>query len=374
VSDYKPNIFVNFINRRKNSSLTEMPIVNRLTVNKDIRQLCDSFDFDVQFRFGSKIDLRSHDFVEFYTLINGQKFQVACGFLEDFTKDTSNNTHSFKANGRDFLGQLLSLPFLTAKPLDQTNLANFVNACLEGSYLLEYLNIKGVGRSVVDLGSYKGPVNVPELSSAKRGPVLQQTADEVFNLVYQNRFGQVVIWGRESLNAFDTGFTLNETKDENVVKFTIRENFSKVFSQVKLFYTGGEGNIDYKLTPSKELFNSEPKARQLFQPEVRTFQSGTLVTTAGGADNNYEVKKDQLAASILRKSNQNLTQVVIKANRPFYTTPSGEKVAYEINQLWGIKSQSFDLNEKMRLVGISYSQSNSDLDVELLFIGKDTLT
>ena len=371
MSDYKTALYANFINRRTGQEITEVPLVNRISLNKDIRQLCDSFDFDFIYRLSDSIDLKSHDFVEFYFIMDNAKFQVGCGFIEDFVKETSANTHRFQANGRDFLGQLFNLPFLKAKPFDQTTISKFTDYCLTDAYLPEYLGIKGITRKVIDKGAFTGPIIVPELTDAKIGPVLQHTADEVFNLVYQNRFGQVVIWGRSSLDDLKTNQVISEYSDDNSMKLVLRENYSKVFSEVKVLYTGGEANIDYQTTPSNPVFNSDPKARQIFQPEVRSFQTSTLITTSGAVS--LQNKKDQLAASILRKSNQNLTQVVISCNNPFYVAADGTKIPYEVNQLWKIDAPSYKINEEMRLVGIGYTQDEASLKVELLFIGKDTL-
>lgn len=403
MSDFQPVILASFINRRTGGRINSFPLLNRISINKDIRQLCDSFDFDISFKVSDKVDIHSHDFVEFYFMLDGSKFQISCGYLEDFVKETSSGTHTFKANGRDFLGQLFNVPFLIAKPLDSTTLVQFAESIVsqtfkiddnknQDTYLSEYLRIKNVPRKVIDLGGYKGPVHIPELSDAKIAPVLQSTADEVFTTVYQNRHGQVVLFGRDhtneiqknqagdltlnkSLNPNDdhTGLTLHEFGDDNVMKFTLRENFSKVFSQVKIFYTGGEGFIGYANTPSREIFNSEKKARQIFQPEIRSFQNQTLITVAGGKASLNDLK-DQQAASIIRKSNQNLTQIIIKTNKPFYLKQDGTKKPYEVNQLWIIKAESLGVSETMRLVGIGYVQDNSSIDVELLFIGRDTLT
>lgn len=404
MSDNQPAILASFINRRTGQRIEKFPLLSRISINKDIRQLCDSFDFEIAFRVSEKIDLHSHDFVEFYILLDGNKFQVCCGYLEDFVKETSSNSHTFKANGRDFLGQLFSVPFLIAKPLETTTLPQFVESILgqtytvdkgaqQDTYLSEYLRIKNVPRKVLDLGAYKGPVNIPELSDAKIAPVLQATADEVFTTVYQNRHGQVVLFGRDhegeiltnnqngdltldksrNPNDNDTGLILHELADINTMKFTLRENFSKVYSQVKIFYTGGEGFIGYKNTPSREIFNSEKKARQIFQPEIRSFQTQSLITRAGSLITVSDLK-DQQAASIIRKSNQNLTQVVVRTSRPYFIKPDGSKIPYEVNQIWHIKADSFSVNEKMRLVGIGYTYDSSSMDVQLMFIGRDTLT
>jgi hypothetical protein len=209
------------------------------------------------------------------------------------------------------------------------------------------------------------------LTDSKRAPVLQQTADEIFNVVFQNRFGQLVIWGRDSLDDLDSNLILKDIGDTNIMHFTLRENYSKVYSEVKVLYTGGEANVDYANSPSKPVANLEPRALQIYQPEIRTFQMSTLITTSGQQTLQY--KKENLAASILRRSNQNLAQVVIKTNNPYYLGAGGIKIPWEVNQLWQINSVKHKLNEKMRLVGIGYSQDANGLSVELCFIGKDTL-
>lgn len=373
MSDFRTPLYTSFINRRTGATIDSIPVLNRVTLNKDIRTMTDTFDFDISYRLSEKIDLRSHDFVEFYFIIDDAKFQVGCGFVEDFVKRTSASSHNFQANGRDFLGQLFNLPFLEAKRYDQTSLQKFAFKCIENAYLPEYLALKGINasRAVVNDGAYTGPLLVPELSDAKIAPVLQQTADETFNIVYQNRFGQMVLWGRGSLNNLDTGLTLNELGDVNVKDFTLRQNYSKVFSEVKVLYTGAEANIDFANTPSKRIANLDKRARQIFQPEIRSFQTGTLITYSGKVSVNDA--KDMLAASLLRKSNQNLYQVVIQTSTPFFIAGDGSKVPYEVNQLWTIRSESHDLNEKMRLAGVSYTQDDSNLNVQLLFIPKDSL-
>jgi hypothetical protein len=350
-----------------------IPTVNRLSLHKDIRQFTDTFDFDISYRIDANIDLHSHDFVEFYFMLDGAKFQIGCGFVEDFVSETSSNQHHFQANGRDFLGQLFNLNFLQAFPFKETTMINFLNACIANAYMPKYLDYKKIPNRVINNGAYAGSLVIQELTDAKIAPIVQSTADEVYNVVYQNRLGQLVVWGRNSPDEIGgAGHSLNEIGDPNVMKFQLRENFSKVFSECKVFYTGGEGNLDYKNTPSQLLKNTEPKAREIYQPEIRTFQTSTLIKTAGQVT--IGDKKDQYAASILRKSNQNLTQIMISTSRPFFVTRNLERIPYEVNQLWSIRSQRHGINQLMRLVAISYAQESSSLTVDLLFIGKDTLT
>lgn len=340
-----------------------------------------TFDFDIAFRLSEKIDIRSHDFVEFYFILNGKRHQIGCGYTEDFVRETTAHSLRFQANGRDFLGQFFNLPFLNAKWIDTTVLTSFCEKIIDqsytvggdpnGTYLKEYCKIRGLTRTVVDDGAHKGTVNIPELSDTKIAPILQSVAEEVLTIPYQNRLGQMVLWGRDSLDKNDTGYWLSDTNDSNVLSMQVRQNYSKVFSEVKIQYNGGEGGVGYAHTASRPVFNSDPRARQIFQPEIRSFQNSTLTTTAG--EISVDPKRDQLAASVLRKSNQNLNRVVIKTSLPFYVAKDGRISIYEVNQLYNIKSEAHGVSEKMRLIGIGYTQDASQLIVELCFIPKDAL-
>lgn len=393
MSDYKPIIYSTFINRRDGTETTTVPILNRVSINKDIRQLCDSFDFDISYRLSETIDLRSHDFVEFYFLIDDRtaalynkgvtKFQIACGFVEDFMKETDSTGHRFQGTGRDFLGQLFNVPFLKAKAFDSTTLSAFVKYIINSNfpvggaeqhlYLAEYLNFRNIARQVVNKGAYTGPVVIPELTDSKIAPILQQIVDEIYNVVYQNRHGQVVIWGRDFLADMDTGLTLRDYQDSNVQRFVVRENYSKVFSEVQVQYTGGANNVDYNIkdTVSQRQFNSDSRARQIFQPEIRTFQTSTLITTSGTVD--LQDKTRAFAKSILRKSNQNLSMPVITTNYPYFVQADGSKIPYEINQVFTLESTRYSIREKYRLAGIGYSQDDQSLTCQLMFVLYDSL-
>lgn len=375
MSDLKTIIKTRFINRRTGQTITSIPEQNNINITIDIRTLTTTFDFDILFRFGERIDIRSHDFIEFYYDLpnNGGEFQVACGFIEDFVRETGDNKLRFQGNGRDFLGQLFNLPFLSARPNNNTTITSFIASSLYNSYLLEYLNLKGIKKTISNKGAYGGLLIIPQLAGAKIAPVIQQMTDEIFNVVYQNRKGQCVIWGRSFLDeaAFQTNLQFTDSQDVNVNDFVVRQNYSRVISSCKVLYTGGEQNVDYALQTTKGVFNSDPRARQIFQPEVRVFQTSTLVTYSG--QTGIDDARYRLAASILRKSNQNLNQVIIKTTRPYFVTEKGQFLPYETQQVYQVKSLEHKVDEKMKIVGLNYNQSADGLNVQVAMIPKDTL-
>lgn len=372
MSDYKPVLQVNFINRRKSDKIANLPLVNRISINTDLRQFSDTFDFDITYRFSDTVDLHSHDFVEFYFWVDNQKVQVFCGFIEDLHRETSAVSHNFQANGRDFLGQLFNLPFLEANPLKETTLVKFAEYCLQDGYLPEYMKLNNRTQYVMSAGAYANPVNVPQLTDAKRAPVIQSVSDQVFNLIYQDALGRAVVWGRDNLGENDTGLTLREYGDFNCKRMVLKEAYSRVFSEVRVLYTGAEQNLDYALQIGKKVVNTDQFARTIFQPEIRSFQNPTLITTAPSSPE-FEAKVAEYAASLMRRSNQNLRSVIVVTNLPFHVDQEGNKTVYAKNQLWQIVSPSYNLNEKMRLAGVSYTQDAQALEVQLLFIGYDTL-
>jgi hypothetical protein len=372
MSDYKPILRANFINRRTGEVIADLPMANHISLNLDMRQLSDTFDFDFMFRRDDSIDLRSHDFVEFFFKDDsGIPFQVAAGFIQTIATETGANTHRYQANGNDFLGQLLNLPFLIAKPVDQTTVLAFTNLCLSGGYLNTYLNYKGLQRSVVDRGIYPGTIQIQELTDAKRGPVLQQTLSAIYNTIYQDRFGRAVIYGRDNRYDYDTDQILSEYDDANVESMQLRRDYSKVFSECKILYTGGAANVNYALQPSMKITNGDPDAADIFNPEIRTFQTSDLLTTPG--NNEINNKMNALGASIIRQSNQNLRQFVVKTNKPFFIDNKGTKTWYEKGQIFYIFNESQTFYDEMMLCGIQYTQDAEKLSVQLMFIPVDSL-
>lgn len=373
MSGAPPILRANFINRRTGLSYTSQPASTTISFNTDMRQFTDAFDLEVEFKIEDKVKIMSHDFVEFFYEFSGQKFQVGVGFLEDFVETTSNSKISIQANGRDLLGQLINVPFSEQLHYNSgVSIEVFAQKSLTGSYVEQYLKLKGMTGMVLNQGAFKGPLLIRTTADQKRGAVLQEYADEIaMNLIYLTRRGRMAIYGRDFRNGVSTGKTLNHFGDKNVLDFVRRRNFSKVISEARVAYSGGEGNLDINKMPSPVFKNTHPDVSHVYQPFFKVFSSSDLVTLSG----QYNVQ-DRIAAvakSIIRKSNQNISPVVIKASNPFHTDSFGVMTAYEVGQNWRIKSDVYDINRDMKLAGINYQQNPSSSEFQLMFVDIDTL-
>lgn len=375
MSDAKPAIQINFISRDTGQRINSIPAMTSFSMNMDMTKYTDVFDFEVTFRFKDRIEIKSHDFLEMYYILNGKKQQIGCGFIEDFVKTTGNNMLKFQGNGRDFLGQTLKVPFITAAPVKEASIVNFTTFALsfDQLYVNKYLSMRGaLAGKVVDMGSYQGPLIIKATSDLMIGAVLQEMSDTCMSMLFQDRNGRVIVYGRENRTDINVPYTIKDVGDINCKELTLRENFSKVVSEAKIFYAGAEGNIDYNLTPSRAFKNTEPKAVNIFQPYLEVFNQADLVTTDGKFDVNS--RKDAIAQARVRRSNQFLEQVVIKTSYPFYIPGNGAPVIpYEKNQNWRIRSLVHGIDKQMKLHGINYKQEPSALEVELSFVGVDTL-
>lgn len=368
-----PILRANFINRRTGQNYTSQPIGTILNFNTDMRQFTGSFDLDVEFKIEDKVNILPHDFVEFFYDFGNERLQVGVGFLEDFVESVSNSKVSIQANGRDLLGHLINVPFSEQLHYNSgVSIEVFTQKSLENSYVRDYLKIKNITGTVLDQGAFKGPLLIRTTAEQKRGAVLQEYAEDIaMNLIYLTRRGRVAIYGREFRDKVNTGKTLSHFGDINVLDFVRRRNFSKVITECRVAYSGGEGNLDINKMPSPIFKNTEPEVAHVYQPHFRVFSSSDLVSLSG----QYNVQ-DRIAAvakSTIRKSNQNISPVVIKPAFPYHVDQSGIKTAYEVGQNWRIKSEVYEINRDMKLAGINYQQSPSSSEFQLMFVDIDTL-
>lgn len=373
MSDFKTILKTRFYNRKTGQEINSLPVANNINLNIDIRNITSTFDFDFLFRISEKIEIKSHDFVEFYfNLPTGEEFQVFAGYMEDFVRETDITKLRLQANGRDFLGQLFTVPFLSPKPQNTDTVYSLVARSISNTYLREYRKtIKKKPQLIDDKGAYGKPILMQELAGSRMAPVIQQTLDITYNILYQDRVGRAVIWGRSSLEANKTNITLSDFGDQNVNSFQSRQNFSRAISEARVLHCSGEGNLQYNSQLSRSFVNTDERARNIFQPDIKIYNVQSLVENLAGVA--YEEDKDRQAKAMIRKANQNLNQVVIKTSRPFWLGSDNSFIAYEVNQVWNIYSKQHNVNEEMRLAGIGYSQTSTGLNCQLLFIPKDTL-
>jgi hypothetical protein len=353
------------------------PVASSINYNTDVRQFSGTFDLMMEFSESEKFPAKSHDFVEFWFELNGDRHQVGVVFLEDFVRETSPGSYSLKANGRDLIGQLLNVPFKTVHQFTLTPFIRFVSTALMGTYVEKYSKYKSRTAPIRNLGAFAGQIGVTADNTRKRAATLQEYADLTLDLIYQDRLGFVSVYGRRLANGkLDTsppvGRLTKEKGLSNVTSLSVRQSFSKVVSEVNVFFVSGEKNVNRGDLISPLLKNTDPRAAEIIQPESMTLSISELEHLVAGVD--AKTRMVQMGAARIRKSNQDLNQVVIGVADPFYTDPqTGKKTPFEVMQNWWIESKEDGLDLLMTLVGISYRQNAGSLELDLAFVEPDTL-
>jgi hypothetical protein len=367
-------IFTTFIDRKNKREYTSQPGTTSINFNSDMRQFTGAFDFEVEFPRADRPNINSHDFLEFWTYVKGTRQQLGVGFVEDFVKDTSPSSYLFQGNGRDFLARLMNSPFKTRVVQNNYSFAAFLRDSVSDTYLKEYLAYRNRPAELVDRGLYTGPMIFRDVATSPRASVIQEYAELANNLIYQDRLGRMVAYGRDSRNTGRTECTLSGEGDENVSKFIERQNYSKVFSASTIIWAGEE-NLDTtaiaaNAVNSRLFLNTDPRAAGLNQPTMKTFSSQDIVSLGGAA---VESRIDSMAKATIRKSNQNLSMPVLTVESPFWRGPKGERLLYETGQIWRLRSQAYGLDAEYKLVGIQYQQNSASLSLQLAFLEPDTL-
>ena len=365
-----------FIDRVNKKYYSEQPkYISSITYSTDIRQMSSSFDFEIQYGRDKVPDIKSHDFVEFFTTINGQKHQIGVGIIEDFVKKISSKGAVFQGNGRDFLSQLFYLPFKVNLNKEGNSFLHIINEAIDGCYLLDYLKFKNFDQSVKDYGLFHGPMLFKSTITQMKAAVLQEYADLAQNIIYQDRLGSLCVYGRSYRNSFRTNQTLNCESDFNVVDVVEKQNYSKVLSESLLIWAGEENlnkqQIKAGRLPSSWKQNTDERAKYLNQPFYHVYSAQDLMVFEGAKTDTKRI--EELASAFLRKSNQNLSQIVITVDAPYFQGDGNFKLHYEIGQIWNIKSTNLKINREYKLAAIHYQQQAESLSIQLGFVEPDTL-
>jgi hypothetical protein len=360
--------------KRNGNSYSEYPVVplaTSLSYSTDVRQFSGAFDFEIELGNGESFLPRSHDVVEFWIQVDGFKQPIGVGFLEDFVDDSDEKQTNIKANGRDLIGQLIMLPYISHKTYKDMTLEAFTRFTIQGTYLQDYLKFRGRFNPILDQGAYSFPLLVVTTNSLKRGAVLQNYAELAQNLIYQNPNGQIEIYGRQT-EVKPLGTLIRASGKTNVNHIRKSDNFSKVISECTVEWTVAQEFVNYDKLNSTRRKNTDPRVAHIFQPETKVFSAGDLQALAGQQDAAFRV--DSLAKASIRKSMANLGAITITTSEPFYRDPrTGLKTLFRTMQDWHIVDFDKGIDKTLRLAGISYTQDFSQLSVQLAFVEPDTL-
>jgi hypothetical protein len=354
-------------------AITDVPAPSSLNLKMDVNSITHSFDFVLELGPNESFKPQSHDLVEFYTFIDGAEHQLAVGFLEDALLDTNANGTTIKVNGRGLLGQWVNIPFLTQIHANQSlDVVSLAQRAAFRTYCEAYAKLRG--RSVVrGRGAYPGKLLVSTNTDQKRAAVVQAAADLALNLIFENRFGQAEVYGRNP-SATPMGTLLKAGGQSNVEAISFRENMSKVISHLSVFWVTAQNrqDVDQVVTPQVINPDERVRGRGIFQPENRTFSAADLQGLAG--DVLPETRVLELGQSLVRRSNQNLGAAIVTVPECFFTDHrSGKKIPYEMLQDWQVRSEEDEVDKPMRLAGLAYQQDAQHLQVQLQLLGVDTL-
>lgn len=380
MSGNAPIIQATFL-KRSNGTITEytaIPQTSRLNYNFDVRRIANSFDIELSFGADETFPVKSHDFVEFFFMLDGAKYQIGCGFLEDFMIEDGVDSFVLRVNGRSQTGQLMLIPFKVQSHYASMQLFTFLSTALRDTYVADYAAFRNLKQSIVDQGAYQGNLAVVTDMMRKRGAIVQEYADLALNLVYQNRLGQVVVYGRTAdadgnfVKGKAVGTIIRSAGKSNVSRIIPRDDFSKVYSDFTVFYVAAEKNLDQNQMVSPLFQNTDPRVQHISNPGFRTFSASDLISLSGTT--NHAQRVAQVAKSEIRKSNQSLGAVVVVCDEPFITDPeTGAKIPFEGMQIWRVVNDARGIDKEMVLASISYSQEPSGITVQLGFVEPDTL-
>jgi hypothetical protein len=355
--------------------IDEIPDPSELNYSTDMRQFSGIFDFQIHFGEGESFGAKSHDFVEFYFDTPAGEHQIGVGFVEDFVRQTDSSGASFAGNGRDLLGQLINIDFKSPIYWEDGSLTRLVPMAVKNAYLEQYLTYRGNAEVLEKLNAFEGSMLI-KATAEKRGAVLQEYADIGLNLVYQNRLGQVALYGRNQPDGTPLtvgkplGKLVKARGRSNIESLNVKQNFSKVFSEASVFWASGEAAVDKRQRVSPILTNTDPRVAHIYQPHRQVYAMGELAQLAGKAG--PEARMRQIGSSTIRRSNQFLNEVIVVVPRPYFEDGS-QIIPYDKGQIWHIESPEDELDLPMKLAGIHYSQGDARLEVQLAFVEPDTL-
>lgn len=371
-------MYLRFISRTTMKYISGVPAPSVLAYTTDLRQFSGNFETEFDLALNESFNVSSHDFAEVaFNLPDGTPFTVGVVYLEHTTSETGASSFKLNANGRDLIGQLIEIPYKKNFYYKGGIYHTFVTSSAIGTYISKYSTFKN--QSLINnegAGAFPGQILYDTVTSRKIGPTLQEYADTILNLIYQNAQGQIEIYGREVDGSGNVilppviGTLIKSHGFTNVERLIKSSDYSKVISDYTIFYTDAQNKVDSTKIPA--YLNPDPRARGVWQPQYQVFASTDLILFAGGIS--VDQRRAQQAASFMRKSNQNLNSVTIITDTPWFTDPkTGVITPFEKYQIYHVTSPDDKLDIDMVIAGIHYSQQPGSLEVQLLLVEPDTL-
>lgn len=367
-----------FYSRSENAFYESTIIPSSISYQKDLRMFSGSFDLTFAYNNDQDVaQIQSHDFVVFsYALPNGRKHQIGVGYLDDEVTKTDAQSSVATFNGLELIGQLMDNPFAKSDQFRKTTLLNFIREAVKGEYIDLYAKVSGVD-PVFGINNYRGNARLSRDLTQTKGALIQQYADEAINMVYQNRLGQVVLYGGS-----------NPSTSKGVIKkgvhfeaITQKKTLSKVYSEVITFYSDTQANLDQNKVKSPTVLNDDPRVRGVIRkPTYKTFTASDL--------NVFDVSPEQriadVAKSMIRRGNSYLSQYIINIDLPYHTDYLTENyIPYELGQLWTLVSDKKEFKTSkfpsgvesvtLELVGFHLNQNEDSTSYQLMFIEPGTL-
>lgn len=378
---------INFINRKTgksySSSLLPSESAPKFRFKTDMLNFSDVFEFKIGLPKGSTYDFGSHDFVEFFYNVNGKKYEIGVGYIEDFNDSESDSEITLTANGRDLMGRMIDVPFRKGLTVKDTNLLDIYLRLCADEYVHRYSQIKGKKGYIKADNIYDGKLLLSVRSDQLKGRVLQRYTNELaLNIAYVDEKGFINIRGRKPRPDSIKG-TLTDSGDRpNVSLISVSQKLSSVYSDALIQYSAGEANASDANKIGNPIVNQDQRVKGIVNrrfiepiniPEARDF--------AGSVD--PKARANQIANHKIRTSNRALSTVSVSSSLPFVLDRNNEVTPFRIGDFWRLKSYrpKFRTSENpqgtsevvMLLAGILYDLSEVKNSFELLFIEPDTV-
>jgi|GEM_PF-6093976 len=343
-------------------------------------QFTDVFDFSIGVPNGVARDIHSHDIVEFYFEVNGKKYNIGVGYIEDFQKSKSTQETMMSGNGRDLLGILQDRFFSKNLHSENIMIASLIKKTIKNEYIDNYTrNFKNRKGIVKPVSMYNGPFLSSSTSETSKAQILKKASSTILNLIYQDHDGFVVVRGKKTK---PTSKGILKEGSSDVINLSISEKFSGAYSDATTFYNAAQSAVDNQSNSATSI-NYDKRIKGIVKKTFYdTFNVNDIKDFAGSITAEKRIK--EVAEHELRISNRGLCSVVISTDRPYFIDKSsGEVIPYRQGDVWTIESNDKDLTSSsfpdgtnrldFELSGIDVKNDSTGTNIELEFHLPETI-